>query len=382
MLRASKNVLLLEPPYARNDMPLGLAKIASFLRENTRARVKFRRNYDTEKYDLICTTSLFTYDLHIIFDVLNNIRKGFFADKNVPILLGGIAASIITKKFENYENLFIFKGYSRKLDLYIPDYSINWKLEAPWDDMSYTFTTRGCPNNCGYCVVKRLEKEPWINPKWRDHLSVSIKYITISDNNLSAMPIEHVNNVLEFLRILGKPVIFNSGFDVKYITKDMAERLGKLKFTRRGMRVAFDRIEEDIIFQKVVQLLLDSGVSNGNIMAYVLFNFNDTPGEAAYRAEECWKLDILPYPQRYVPLTHTNRKFIYVGKYWTESLAAFFRSIGNAHAMMYKLKTMKRALTADITIPMRKSLGVKQKDIDLYMESRRTFDKQRKDKSK
>jgi hypothetical protein len=105
----------------------------------------------------------------------------------------------------------------------------------------------------------------------------------------------------------------------------MAKLFSELKFTRSGMRLAFDRIEEDGVFQNAVKLLIDAGVAKGNITSYVLFNFIDTPKEADYRMRECVKLGIRPYPQQYTPLKTLCRKDPFVGKCWTRGLVRAFR---------------------------------------------------------
>ena len=147
----------------------------------------------------------------------------------------------------------------------------------------------------------------------------------ISDNNLSAQPIKHFKEICNFLIKNSKRVVFDNGFDCKQITKESAELLGKLKYVKTGCRLAFDRIEEDGVFQKAIELLIDSGVPKSNLMAFVLFNFTDTPKEAIYRAEECVRLGIRPYPQKYTPLNSKSRKEPYIGKYWTKNLARAFR---------------------------------------------------------
>jgi hypothetical protein len=60
-------------------------------------------------------------------------------------------------------------------------------------------------------------------------------------------------------------------------------------------------------------------------MAYVLFNFNDTPSEADYRMRECVKLGIRPYPQQYEPLKEASRDKKFIGKHWTPNLVRAFR---------------------------------------------------------
>ena len=211
------------------------------------------------------------------------------------------------------------------MDLYPPDYTINWELEYDWDKFSFVFTTSGCPNHCGYCAVPRLELGIWINEKWKDHIDMSKPNIMISDNNLSAQPIEHITDVCNFIKDNNKRVVFDNGFDCKHITEELAEILSGIKFYKTGMRLAFDRIEEDGIFQNAIKILIKKGIPKKSIMSYCLFNFTDKPKEADYRMGECVKLGIRPYPQQFTPLNNMSRKNKYIGKYWTENLLRCFR---------------------------------------------------------
>lgn len=337
-LSGSQKVLLIEPPYKRKYIPLGLAKISSFCKSN-QAEVEYTRDCSIEdqislfdsdgladEYDTICITSLFTYESDTVFRQIEAARKRW---PKSFILVGGIFASLMHKKiaarYAGMKNAGIFAGYSRVLDQIMPDYSMDWGVESPWREFAYTFTTRGCINNCSYCAVKKLESAQWINPHWKELIDCGKQQIMISDNNLSSVNNNHLFSVIDFLHRKDKKVIFDNGFDCKYITKELADKVARLKFTRSGMRLAFDRIDEDGVFQQAVQILLDAGVSKSHIMAYVLFNFDDTPQDADYRARECRRLGIRPYPQMYSPLNRLNREKIFVGKHWTLALAREFR---------------------------------------------------------
>jgi len=323
ILSTSKKVLLIEPNYKRKYIPLGLAKISSFIKSKN-GKIDYNRDYiGKEKYDLICITSLFTYDSDKVLDILNKINRDIFC--NTPVIIGGIFASLMSKSFSYLSDRFyLYKGYSKILDSYTPDYDIDYGIDEKWKDFSFLFTTRGCENKCAYCAVHRIENEKWINPSWKNLILDNKKYVMISDNNLSSFP-EHLVNVIEYVFKKNKKILFDNGFDCKLITNDMAKELSKLKFVRCGMRLAFDRIEEDGIFQKAVKLLIDNGISKSSIMAYCLFNFKDTFQEANYRMRECVKLGIRPYPQQYTPLNKLNRKNTFVGKHWTPNLLRTFR---------------------------------------------------------
>lgn len=341
VLRGSKRVFLLEPQYRRKYVPLALAKIATYVKEYGGA-VEYGRYYSGQPCDLVAMTSLFTTDAEDVAAAWDSVQ--FFAP-DVPVLLGGIYASLMTKHAqERMPTAQIFQGYSPELDLRVPDYTMDWQVEDPWDQFSFTFTSRGCVNRCAYCAVHRLEPEHWVVPNWRQHIVADKPFAMISDNNLSAAPHEHLVDVVDYLADSGKRVVFDNGFDCKLITPAMAAQLARLRFTRHGMRMAFDRIEEDGTFQAAVRMLLDAGVPAGETMAYVLFNFQDTPKEADYRMRECVNLGIRPYPQRYQPLNKTDStKF--VGKHWTAPLVRAFRNFWLL-AGMYQHQTFEEYMAA------------------------------------
>lgn len=319
LLSKAKKVQLIEPNYARKYPPLGLAKIASYVKKNG-GEVLYTRN-PTNWGDLLCVTSLFTFQSKQIIEALQSAR---FMNPQTPIILGGVAASLLKDTFNGLADE-VFKGCDKELDETVPDYSIDWQVEEPWDTFSFLFTSRGCPNRCAYCSVWRIEPEQCIVPNWRDHIIADKPNVMISDNNLSAQPEAHIKAVIDYLVQKKKKVVFDNGFDCKHITVEMAQELARLKFTRNGMRLAFDRIEEDGVFQKAIETLLTAGVPKSQLMAYVLFNFNDTPKEAFYRMAECRRLGIRPYPQQYEPLGELDRKNRFIGKHWTRELLKAFR---------------------------------------------------------
>lgn len=315
-------IVLLEPPYKRKYIPLGLAKIATYAREHG-AEVVFQRHYKPCGEDMICVSTLFTYFAKHVYQSLDEI---YFMSPDANVIIGGIFASLMPRTIKDlYPKVNVFVNYSNVLDQCKPAYDIDWMVDEKWADFSYLFTTRGCPNKCGYCAVPRLEPTMHTIPNWEKHIDDNLKYVMVYDNNLSAHPFEHFKSVCEHLSAIGKRVNFDNGFDCKHITPDVAEILAKVKYEASGMRMAFDRIEDDGVFQKAAQLLLDAGVPKGAMFAYVLFNFNDTPQEAIYRGSECIRLGVRPYPQQFAPLNGITRDTAFIGKHWTKHLCKAFR---------------------------------------------------------
>lgn len=367
LLNKKRKVLLVEPNYKRKYIPLGLAKISTYIK-NQKGKVTFARSdkLPNDDFDCVCVTSLFTYDSEIVLETLNKIKKQY---KKADILVGGVYASLMPEHIIKYtgRRIKLFQGCADFLDNTPIDYSIDWQLEEPWNDFSFCFTSRGCPNKCAYCAVWRIETIPKIVENWKAHIQEDKKNVMISDNNLSAQSFEHIKNVIDFLSDANKHVVFDNGFDCKHITLKMAKQLSRLKFIRSGMRLAFDRIEEDGIFQEAVQILIDSGIPKTSIMAYVLFNFTDTPKEANYRMSECLRLGIRQYPQRYTPLNYSTRKQKYVGKYWSENLIRVFRHF-------WLMGGLFRKTTFDDFIMNTEQFTITEHDKALYFEGEKNAD--------
>lgn len=317
----SNSVLLVEPFYKRKYPPLALMKISKYFKDNAK-KVMYTRKAIKTDCDIICVTTLFTYDYNIVVNTLKWLR---FSNPDKKIIIGGILASINPKKIAALiGNSYVFSGYSKVLDSIGLDYDYDYKVNPKFNTFSYVFTTRGCSNNCSYCFVPKIEPNHVIIPNWEKNVNLERKNIFIHDNNITSFSLEHISNVADFCNKNNLKVILDNGIDCKLIDNKMAETLSKFKFIDHGLRTAFDRIEEDQIFQNAVKILLTTGISKNKIMAYVLFNFNDTPKEADYRARECVKLGIRPYPQCFKPFNAYSRKIKHIGKHWTFGLVRAF----------------------------------------------------------
>ena len=325
-LEGARKVVLLEPVYKRRYPPLGLAKIATYVKEHG-GSVFFQRNYKPVGEDVVCVTSLFTYESKAVFNALNNVfSANILVGKHPIVMVGGVFASLMPEEIaRRFPIALVFVGYSKTLDMVKPDYSIDWGVDPKWATYSFAFTTRGCPNRCAYCAVHRLEPEMWVNPKWQDIIDVTKPKVMLSDNNLSAHPSTHVEAISEFLNLHHLRVVFDNGFDCKYVTDQLAGVLTKMPFLRYGMRLSFDRIGEDGIFQSAVKKLVDAGIPKEKLMAFCLFNFTDTPAEALYRLEQVNALGVRPYPQKYIPLDALSRENGFVGRHWSRRLLVAFR---------------------------------------------------------
>ena len=93
-----------------------------------------------------------------------------------------------------------------------------------------TFTTRGCPNNCSFCAVPKIEGD-------LKELDVWPVRPVICDNNLLASSKKHFDRVIDRLKLLPY-VDFNQGLDARLFNRHHASRFAELKGAK--VRFAFD----------------------------------------------------------------------------------------------------------------------------------------------
>jgi len=330
LLKKSKKVLLLEPPYRRSYVPLGLAKIASYIKSNG-GSVEYSRGTIPKSFDLICISSVFTNDASIVLTSIKECERSLFTNE-IPIVVGGIFASLMPDYIQEKTKASVFTGYAKELDEYTPDYSIDYQIKGFFKDAMTLFTTRGCPNKCGYCMVWRMEPEFYIEPAWKKNITdVNREVCVVSDNNFLSAPHSHIKDVIETLNKYNKKIIFNNGVDCRLINNENVQLLSSLTYIRNGFRTAFDRMSDDGHYQKAMEKMEKTGFKiKGQSYTYVLFNYTDTPQEAYYRATECWKYGSNPYLMRYRPLDSLNKRE-HIGKYWTKNLIKAFSMYGQTY---------------------------------------------------
>ena len=172
-----------------------------------------------------------------------------------------------------------------------PDYSLYPNLTK---DTAYGFLTRGCCNNCPFCIVSK--KEGRISSKVAD-LSEwwsGQKYIKLLDANILAC--KDKIEVLPQLKESGAYVDFTQGLDARFITEDVAYLLKDIK--KIGVHFAFDFLENENkivdglkLYAKICGLKKDYGSRT----VYILTNYNTTIEQDLYRVKVVEDLGYAPY---------------------------------------------------------------------------------------
>lgn len=169
-----------------------------------------------------------------------------------------------------------------------PDYSLYSEFTK---DTAFGFLTRGCCNNCGFCIVSQKEglcsiKVADLSEFWRGQ-----KNIDLLDANLLAC--KDRMNLLEQLADSKAQVDFTQGLDARFTTEAVAHALMKIRIKR--VHFAFDLMKNEkqivnglSIFKKI------SGLPDSKLIVYILTNFDTTIEEDLYRVEKVTELGYLP----------------------------------------------------------------------------------------
>jgi len=169
-----------------------------------------------------------------------------------------------------------------------------------------TFTTRGCINCCPFCAVPALEGEFRELKEWKPNP-------LICDNNILAASRKHFVKVIDSAVQFGW-VDFNQGLDCHLLKDYHLQELQRIKNVI--IRFSFDSIKYEPVFLQAIEKTKKYGFKD--VRSYVLIGYNDTPEDALYRLELCWrKLGIFPYPMRYQPID-AKKKNSYVAPRWTD----------------------------------------------------------------
>jgi hypothetical protein len=172
-----------------------------------------------------------------------------------------------------------------------PDYSL---YPALTKDKAYGFLTRGCPRDCGFCIVSQKEGKcsrqvAELGEFWRGQ-----KMIRLLDPNLLACADRE--KILQSLIDSRAFIDFTQGLDIRLLDNHIADMLKNIKV--KLLHLAWDNPNEDLRakFEMVKNI---TGFGHRKLIAYVLTNFNTTHEQDLYRVCELRKIGINPYTMIY-----------------------------------------------------------------------------------
>jgi hypothetical protein len=170
-------------------------------------------------------------------------------------------------------------------------------------DRAYGFLTRGCPNNCGFCVVGQKEGQKSVHRADLSEFWRGQGNITLMDANLLACPDRE--QLLETLAVSRARIDYTQGLDARFITEDVARLVCRTNISM--VHFAFDLMRNEAaiirglkVFRRYFQR------SDRYCKVYVLTNYDTTPAEDWYRVRKVIELGYRPDVRIYQKGTHSQ----------------------------------------------------------------------------
>ena len=136
--------------------------------EYFRDKFKKKKYQENPYFDIVCITTLFTFNWNITIKTINFAKK--LCKDISKIFVGGISATIVPTYIKEETGIspivgildkpgILDKGNRTIIDKLPLDYSILYETDYNYitDDTYFAYTTRGCINKCSFCAVPKLE---------------------------------------------------------------------------------------------------------------------------------------------------------------------------------------------------------------------------------
>lgn len=219
---------------------------------------------DHDEVHISCT---FTWDRPRCRELLYHWQGA--TDK--PVKLGGVAFESEVKGFEQ--------------GLYIKD--------------NITFTSRGCNNNCKFCMVPRIEGKLVELP--------IIKGNVIQDNNFLQCSKEHKEKTFQMLKSQ-RGICFKGGLETRYIEDHFIECLVNLGTKKvKELWLACDDDKAIDRLRMAVEKLQAVGFNRNKIYCYALIG--DDMGRNEDRLQEIFRIGAMPRAQLYQDFEDTKKVY-------------------------------------------------------------------------
>lgn len=283
-----------------------------------------------DEVSMVCADSFDFYDKIYCVKVFGDeyskmdISKFLLERMAKEVEYGGTGFAISIQNGKEVYNKELDKPLPYEIEHCYPDYSLYPELTK---DTAYGFLTRGCCNDCNFCIVSKKEGRCSVKVANLDEWWNGQKYIKLLDTNILACK-ERVE-LLKQLRDSKAKVDFTQGLDARFVSEEVAYLLKEIK--KDTVHFAFDFIKNEKAIIKGLKIYANiCGLSNdiGGRQVYMLTNFDTTHEEDMYRVRMIQECGFAPYVMVYRKATAPsitkdlqrwcNNRFLYKSTSWED----------------------------------------------------------------
>lgn len=260
---------------------LGAMKLSNWL-----SRTGYSVSHDTavfpttERKDLYAFSVVFSWRIPELIEMVNAVGA------ESEVWIGGPAVSFSTKNAEYVYSRTGIRPYS----------GIDDRFESEPGEYPMVYFSRGCPAYtpaCGLCPVPKIEGNEF--RFYRDARPSKL----LLDNNLSALPVDYQEEIIERFKDFKGRVDANSGFEPHSFNEDTLIRWKK--FPLMFWRFGYDDITERNEALRMMSLLKKHGYHGDKVRVYTMIG-NEPKDVCRQRIQEVIDNGFYPWPQRLRPL--------------------------------------------------------------------------------
>lgn len=203
------------------------------------------------------------------------------------IIYGGTGFAITVENGKEVYHKDRDKNLPYEIEHIYPDYSLYAEFTQ---DRAYGFLTRGCCNDCSFCIVTQKEGRCSVKVADLSEFWNGQKHIKLLDANLLAC--KDKIELLTQLKESKAKVDFTQGLDARFITEEVAYLLKDIKKT--AVHFAFDFMKNEKAIIKGLKTYKEIVGTSNNDTVYMLTNYDTTHEEDMYRLRLIESCGFLP----------------------------------------------------------------------------------------
>ena len=265
-------------------------------------------SYPNEPMDIVYISKVFGDEYSKDYEYCVNAKK---------IIKGGTGYAIKVVDGVEIFDKTMHQDLPQEIEHVYPDYSLYPQFTK---DTAYGFLTRGCCNNCAFCIVSIKEgmcshKVADLSEFWNGQ-----KHIKLLDPNILACK-EHLELLQQLVDSKAK-VDFTQGLDARFINENNLKLLKQIDIEM--IHFAFDFMKFDKQITKGLKQAKEHlNLEDRKSVVYMLTNYDTSVDEDLYRLNKIKELGYMPdvriYRKASLPKQHIlkdmqrwcNNRFLY-----------------------------------------------------------------------